>query len=355
MNPSDIHILILAGGSGSRLWPLSKPTRPKQFIDIQGAGKSLLQLTYQRALKLTREQNVWVISHKKHAALTRSQLPRIGERLLLEPVSRNTGPCIAYFAHRMRVRHPEALVIVLPSDHLITLEDHFVKTLKQALSIVAERSMLLTLGCPVLARDTNFGYIRHGAGKGIVKVEKFIEKPSQEDLNRFTGFENVVWNCGIFAWSVESIIRALRSCAPVIDEAFSKIERHYWGPSESRCLQEAYQASPSLSIDHAVLQQASNLYVLRGEFGWSDVGTFDRLFQALPRDSRGNTELPGVRYFEAENNQVWSYSSREIVLDGVSGLRIVDNGKTLSISDRKNSQALGPLRSSARKARKKGD
>jgi len=282
----------MAGGVGSRFWPKSRNHFPKQFIDILGIGKSLLQLTYERFEKICPKENIYILSNQQYLGLIQEQLSGIAiNNVLLEPSRNNTAPCIAYASYKILKQNPDANIVVVPSDHLILKETEFLNKITQALNYTATNDALVTLGISPTRPDTGYGYInfqKEGID-GVHKVAKFMEKPVLEKAEEYLSSGDYLWNAGIFIWRAQSIQTAFQKYAADIDVLFSKGNSVYNTSSEVDFINENYPKSPNISIDYAILEKADNVYTIPADIGWSDLGTWASLHEVADKDDAHNS------------------------------------------------------------------
>lgn len=292
------YCIIMAGGIGVRFWPLSREARPKQFIDILGTGRTFLQETYDRFAKIIPSENIFVVTNQMYYQLVKEQVPMVSEdHILLEPLRKNTAPCIAYASYRIRSENPDAIMVVAPSDHLITREEEFLRVVQQGFEFVAANDALLTLGIKPSRPETGYGYIQvNGNGNSPVlqyekirKVKTFTEKPNAELAKIFFESGEFFWNAGIFLWSVRSIIQALEKYLPEVAILFADGGNVYGTKEEGKFIARIYPQCKSISIDYAIMEKAENVYVLCSDFGWSDIGTWGSLHEHQERDEQGNS------------------------------------------------------------------
>ena len=274
----------MAGGVGSRLWPISTPENPKQFIDVLGVGKSLIQMTVDRFLPSAPIGNFWVVTSAEYADKVHEQLPDIPrEHILLEPVARNTAPCIAYACRKIAAHHPEANVVVTPADALVRETVRFTTVIDKALAFTDDSSAIVTVGIVPTRPETGYGYINapgyeHGR---VVKVAQFKEKPDVETAKKYLSSEDYVWNAGIFVWNVGTINSELRSHAPQIMSVMDSLEPYFFTPREQKALGELFPICEKISIDYAVMEKSENIYVIAEDLGWSDLGSWHSLREQL--------------------------------------------------------------------------
>ena len=275
---NDIHIVIMAGGVGSRLFPLSTPERPKQFIDLLDCGKTLIQLTYERFLKVSPDARFWVVTSARYIHFVNEQLPDIpAEQILAEPEARNTAPCIAYACWKIRQKHPTANIVVTPSDAYVPDCDAFAVTMRTALSFTGTRHAIVCVGIKPTSPHTGYGYIHAGGGDGVVKVSEFKEKPSAEVAERYLAEGGYYWNAGIFVWNVRTIEKELRTHAPQICAVMDELVPALYTPREEAALARLFPACEKISIDYAVMEKSPYVYMIPGHWDWSDLGSFEAI------------------------------------------------------------------------------
>ena len=342
------YCVIMAGGTGERFWPMSKGHHPKQFIDILESGSTLMQQTYRRLSRLFLPENILVVINEQYLPLVNEQLPQIPkENVLCEPARRNTAPCIAYACHKIAAKHPDAVVLVAPSDHVIENVSEFLDTLQVAMDAAAQQEWLLTLGIQPTRPETGYGYIKFREGTPypqdtrIQKVNTFTEKPNVEIAQQFLESGDYLWNSGIFIWSAAAIIRALEHCLPDINDLFKPTVIPYHTPQEHESIQQAYFKCRSMSIDYGVMEKADNVYVLKSSFGWSDLGTWGSLFAFLKKNDKNNAVSGNnVLLYDSENNLIKTPSEKLVVLQGLDGYVVVENDDILLICKKDEEKRL---------------
>jgi len=332
---NNTFVLIMAGGVGSRFWPKSRNNFPKQFIDILGIGKSLLQLTYERFLNICPPENIYFLTNEIYTDLIREQIGLASnENIISEPCRRNTAPCIAYAAFKIASLNPNANLVVAPSDHLILKENVFIESIKKALGFAAENDALLTLGIKPTRPDTGYGYIKfnEAGSNDIYKVEKFLEKPTLEKAEIFIKTDDYVWNAGIFIWNVNSLLKAIKQTANGIYTIFEKGISHYNTEQEQEFIAENYSLCENISIDYAVMEKAENVYTLPGDFGWSDLGTWASLHGVMDKDENNNSFTGNTPFFDNTEDCIVQIPADKIaVIKGLKNYIVVDDGKVLLI------------------------
>lgn len=329
----------MCGGVGSRFWPLSRQARPKQFIDFMGTGRSLLQMTFDRVIDVVPAENVIIVTNSDYANLIREQLPQVApEHILLEPARRNTAPCIAWAAHHIAARCPEASMVVTPADHLILREGEFHKALRRGFDFVEANDALLTLGIEPSRPETGYGYIQVGphVTEHICKVKTFTEKPDLELAKVFLASGDFKWNSGVFLWTAKSVLNALGEYAPELASRFDAGMAAFGTPAEGDFIAREFPACPAISIDYALMEKASNVYVESVDPGWSDLGTWSALRDNSPRNLQGNV---------TQGCQVLSYDTAGSVFSVTEPRKVVvvDGLKDYVVADTKDVLLICPL------------
>jgi mannose-1-phosphate guanylyltransferase len=327
------YVVIMAGGTGTRLWPVSTSAKPKQFHDLLGVGKSLLRMTYERFATQILPENIYIVTNEAYASLVKEQLPELGtQQVLLEPNKRNTAPCIAYAAYKIASKNPEATMIVAPSDHLILKEDAFQHTIGIALDHADREDHMITLGMQPNRPETGYGYIQYLPDSSVMKkVKTFTEKPQIALAKKFIESGDFVWNAGIFVWSVKSIITAFEQYLPDLAEIFSEGMEHYFQTTEQRFINKAYAQCVSVSIDFGVMEKAENVYVLLADIGWSDLGNWESLHELRNQDENDNVSPDNVLFFNSSGNIVTTDKSKLVVVDGLKDYLIAERDGVLLI------------------------
>ncbi|HNW50419.1 MAG TPA: mannose-1-phosphate guanylyltransferase [Prolixibacteraceae bacterium] len=345
---SDLYCVIMAGGIGSRFWPLSKSSRPKQFIDILGTGETLIQQTFRRLNKICPAENFIVVTNLDYKAITLEQLPLLQEeQILAEPIRRNTAPCIAYACHKIKCKNSHANILIAPSDHLITKEEEFISQLQNGIRFIEENDALLTLGITPNRPETGYGYIqiseniRFGEIKNLNKVKTFTEKPDLKMAKVFVDSGEFFWNSGIFIWSLKSILSAFERYLPEINELFAKGNKYYYTPNEGAFLNKAYSECPNISVDYGIMEKAKNVYVLCADFGWSDLGTWGSLWDNSPKDEMGNAvKGKNIALYDTKNCIINMADDKLVVIHGLDGYIVVEADNALLICEKENEQQI---------------
>lgn len=340
---NDTYVVIMAGGVGTRFWPYSRIKKPKQFLDIAGCGRSLIQLTYDRFCSKVPAENIYIVSNLRYRELIIEQLPSITEhQLLLEPFQRNTAPCVAYASYKIASKNPDANIIVTPSDHAIFNESSFLKTIEEALEVSRSGNKLVTIGIQPHKPETGYGYIQfvdEGNGK-VKKVKTFTEKPEIELAKKFLESGDFVWNAGLFVWSAKSIIDAFEQFEPDMASSFTDISQTYFTANEKSNIQDVYAQCKNISIDYAILEKAENVWVVLGDFGWSDLGAWDSLYELREKNSDQNVVEGNVTTYDVRNCIINGATDKLIVVEGLEDYLVADNGNSLLICKRGNEQQM---------------
>ncbi len=331
----------MAGGIGSRFWPMSRISRPKQFLDILGTGRTFLQQTFDRFAKIIPHQNILIVTGTAYKDLVLEQLPNIDpSQILLEPLRRNTAPCIAYATYKIRQKNPDATVVVAPSDHLILNEVEFLQVIQSGLNCATQGKDLVTLGIKPTRPETNYGYIQINSNDKQVcnkqtayRVKTFTEKPNAELAKVFVESGEFYWNSGIFIWNLEIIQQALKEYLPDVSTLFEAGADKYYTPGEEAFIQKAYSECPNISIDYGIMEKATNVYMFSADVGWSDLGTWQSLYIQQTKDSFQNVvDTKNVMFYEVANSLVASKNKEKlIVLRGLDNYLVVDTDNVLLV------------------------
>ena len=330
------HVVIMAGGIGSRFWPMSTPEYPKQFIDVMGVGKSLIQLTVERFKGICPKENFWVVTSEKYVDIVKEQLPQIpAQHILAEPEARNTAPCIAYACWKIRKEFPQANIVVTPSDALVIDTAEFARCIAVALEKTADSQAIVTLGMMPTRPETGYGYIAaqgEADAKGICEVEAFKEKPDVETAKGYLAAGNYFWNAGIFVWNADTITNAIRRYAPQIAGVMDELEPALFTDKEAEELKRLFPTCEKISIDYAVMEKAEDIFVLPAEFGWSDLGSWGSLRTLLPQDEAGNAKVGGrVDMYNCRNCVVHAAEEKRVVLEGLDGYIVAEKDGQLLV------------------------
>jgi mannose-1-phosphate guanylyltransferase len=343
MNKNN-YAIIMAGGIGSRFWPISRSSHPKQFIDILGTGKTLIQNTYERFLKICPPENIYVVTNENYTKLVKQQIPEMADsQILTEPVMRNTAPCVAYGCFKIESLNPEAVIVVAPSDQQILDEDAFVVAIEKSLQTAASTDSLITLGIKPSRPDTGYGYIQYtdqAINQDFHKVKTFTEKPTLEIAKTFIQSGDFLWNAGIFVWSAKAIVQAFNRHLPEMHEIFADARPVYNTPDEKSHIHKAYQQCINISIDYGIMEKADNVYVLPSAFGWSDLGTWASIYDLAGKDYVGNVVIPSekVIMYDSSNCMVNVPGEKLVILQGLHDFIVVESNNTLLICPRDQEQ-----------------
>jgi mannose-1-phosphate guanylyltransferase len=347
----NYYAILMAGGVGSRFWPVSTTDFPKQFHDMLGSGSTLIQKTFNRLSKLIPAENILILTNERYNDLVLEQLPMVNpSQVLLEPAMRNTAPCILYASLKIQKMNPDALVVVAPSDHWIEDETAFCNDLQQCFDFCEKENALMTLGIQPTFPNTGFGYIEFSKTdtNPIKKVAQFREKPDYETAKTFLESGNFLWNGGIFIWSVSSIVAAFEKFQPQMNALFQTGFASYNTNSEKQFIEENYAKSDNLSIDYAVMENAENVYVLPATFDWNDLGTWSSLHEKLDKDDQNNAVVNATVILEnASNNIIRTDGKKLIVVDGLDDYIIVDKDNVLLIYPKSKEQDIKRITSLA--------
>ena len=340
----DYYAILMAGGVGSRFWPVSTTDFPKQFHDMLGAGSTLIQKTFSRLSKLIPTENILILTNERYNDLVLAQLPMVKQdQVLLEPAMRNTAPCILYASLKIQKMNPNAVMVVAPSDHWIEDEDEFARNLQQSFDFCQSNDALMTLGIQPTFPNTGFGYIEFDKSdeNSIKKVNQFREKPDYETAKSFLEQGNFLWNGGIFIWSAKSITTAFEKFQPQMNNLFQEGVANYNTTTEKDFIDNNYANAENISIDYAVMEKADNVYVLPATFDWNDLGTWGSLHEKLKKDDQNNVVVNATVIMEnATNNIVRSDAKKLIIVDGINDYIIVDKEDVLLIYPKSKEQDI---------------
>lgn len=334
-NPNQF-VVIMAGGIGSRFWPMSRTPHPKQFLDILGTGKSLLQQTWDRSKKIVPTENILIVTNAQYLGLIKEQLKDIkASQILLEPARRNTAPCIAYAAFRIKAINPKACMVVAPSDHLILKDEEYTNLINKALTEAEEKDSLITLGITPTRPDTGYGYIQFEEEKGdegVHKVKTFTEKPELEMAKELVASGEFLWNAGIFIWSVKGILAAFEKLMPEMYQTFLEGNDVFGTREEKIFIDVAYTQCKSISIDYGIMEKAKNVFTLAADIGWSDLGTWGSLYSYSDKDQDGHViQGKNVLTYDSKNCIVNVPKNKLVVLQGMEDMIVVENDDILLI------------------------
>lgn len=340
----NTHVVIMAGGIGSRFWPMSTTDQPKQFVDILGLGKTMIQMTVERLLPICPKENFWIVTGSKYVDIVRKQLPDIPEdNILAEPAARNTAPCIAYACWKIRKNHPDANIIVTPSDALILDAQAYRDVLANALAYTENQERIVTVGICPTRPETGYGYIKTGnAVEGeVCKVDSFREKPVLEVAQRYLAEGGYLWNAGIFVWNVATIVKAFGMYAPGIAEIMDRMSEAFYTENEASTVGSLFPTCERISIDYAVMEKSDNIYTIPADFGWSDLGTWGSLWEREPRTEEGNAVVgDGVRLIDCKDCIIHVPEIGKAVIQGLEDYIVSQYGDRLLICRKDHEQKI---------------
>ncbi len=339
MAKTNNHLVIMAGGVGSRFWPMSTAEKPKQFIDVLGVGKTLIQLTVERFGNLVASDNVWVVTNQKYAPIVEEQLPDIPKtNILCEPCRRNTAPCIAYVSWRIKSNDPKANIVVTPSDHIVMDTAEFQRVIKECMRFTSETDAIVTLGMKPNRPETGYGYIQADLStsslrnKEIYRVDSFREKPDLKTAEQYIKKNYYFWNAGIFIWNVNTIVNAFRIYEPAMAKIFESMQSVYGTDKEQAFINERFPECENISVDYAIMEKAEEIFVCPADFGWSDLGTWGSLHGQSKKDLYGNATIgQNISLIESHNCIVHTTQEKKVVIQGLDGYIIAEKDDTLLI------------------------
>ncbi|WP_262246683.1 mannose-1-phosphate guanylyltransferase [Parapedobacter soli] len=342
----NYYAVIMAGGIGSRFWPVSRTQMPKQFIDMLGVGRTLIQTTYDRFRKIIPKENIFVATNEVYADLAREQLPELSsQQLILEPIMRNTAPCIAYASHKIQQLNPNAVMVIAPADHLILEPDVFLADITNGLRCAEDNNWLITLGIKPARPDTGYGYIQYGKSamvQGFRKVKTFTEKPNLELATTFIQSGDFLWNAGIFIWSAKTIIEAFQKYQTEMNEVFKEGAETYNSERERKFIAGAFVRCVNISIDFAIMEKADNVFVLPADFGWSDLGTWGSVYELSEKDYLGNvsSSSENIIAYDSSNCMIHAPKDKLVVVKGLHNFIVVQSDDALMICPKDKEQAV---------------
>ena len=347
----------MAGGIGSRFWPMSRTEHPKQFIDILGTGETLIEQTYNRLKRICPKENIYIVTNEIYKTLTKDLLPDINvEQIICEPSMRNTAPCIAYANYKIAEKNPNANIIVAPSDHLILKEDEFIRVIKMALEYTSQNDCLLTLGIKPNRPDTGYGYIQflENDVNEIKPVKMFTEKPDLNLAKKFVDSGDYSWNSGMFVWSLKSIQKAFEKLLPDVDDVFKNGIGKYNTSEEYDFIQIAYSSCESVSIDYGIMEGSENVFVISTNIGWSDLGTWGSIYTHLPLDENNNALVgKNIMMYDSSDNIVNVPQDKLVVIQGLKNYIIVESDNILLICKKEDEQKIKQIVADIKKSKDK--
>jgi mannose-1-phosphate guanylyltransferase len=354
---NDLYVVLMAGGIGTRFWPYSRHAQPKQFLDVVGTGKTLLQSTLDRFLPLCPAENIFVVTHEEHESLARQQLPQLGaDQVLLESARKNTAPCIAYACQKIKKRNANAVVVVSPADHLILNEADFQATILKAAEAARPNDKLITLGITPTRPETGYGYIQFIEGKGpLKKVKTFTEKPELSLAKKFVESGDFVWNAGIFIWGVQAIMSAFAKHLPEMAEVFEEIDDKLFTAGEKQAVAQAYSQSKSISIDYGIMEKADNVYVALSTFAWSDLGSWASLHELAKKDAHNNAIQHDALTYDTRNSVIRGEAGKLIVAQGLNGYLVGSFGNVVIVCEKDKEHLFRQFVNDARQLKNGGE
>lgn len=333
----NLYVVLMAGGVGVRFWPYSRNAKPKQFLDVLGTGKTLLQSTYDRFAAICPKENIYVVTHQEHAHIVHEQLPDLqASQILGEPMRKNTAACIAYASYCIKQQNKDAVIVVSPSDHLILKENEFHEIILRAAEQAKDHDKLLTLGITPTRPETGYGYIQYLPDKKLTKkVKTFTEKPELSMAKQFLDSGDFVWNSGIFIWGVQAIIKALQEHLSEMAEVFEECVTTFNTPEEKDAIEKAYGQCKNISIDYGVMEKATNVFVCLGNFTWSDLGSWGSIHEISPKDEHNNVVKGKTLLYETRNSIVRASSpDKLIVVQGLNGYLVAEFGNVIMVCEK---------------------
>ena len=333
---NNLYVVLMAGGVGVRFWPYSRNSKPKQFLDVLGTGKTLLQSTYDRFTALCPPENIYVVTHEEHAQLVREQLPQLSEhQVLAEPMRKNTAACIAYSSYTIAEKNKDAVIVVTPSDHLILKEAEFQEIIRKAADQAKSQDKLITLGIQPTRPETGYGYIQYHTEKSFAKkVKTFTEKPELSLAKKFLESGDFVWNSGIFIWGVRAVLNEIHEHLPEMAEVFDEIRSKLGTAEEKEAIQTAYPQCKSISIDYGIMEKANNVYVCLGNFTWSDLGSWGSIHEISPKDENNNVISANALTYDSRNCIIKGSADKLIVAQGLNGYLVGEFGNVFIVCEK---------------------
>ena len=350
------YIVIMAGGVGSRFWPYSKSSKPKQFLDVLGTGRTLLQMTFDRFREIAPAEQFYVVTNQAHASLVSEQLPELlDHQILAEPLRKNTAACMAYAAYKISNLDPNATMVVAPADHLILQEGRFLQTLVTAISAAQVQNRLLTIGIKPNRPETGYGYIQYlpdSEDTQVLKVKTFTEKPNAKLAATFMESGDFVWNSGMFVWKVESLIEAFKQHMPDLADVFEEGKSQFGPSDEEDYIATTYTTLKNISIDYGIMEKSDQVFVVLGDFGWSDIGSWQSLHEIRDKDDQNNVVEANALLYETENCFIKTDSDKLVVVQGLDHYLINESENVLLIC---KLDAENKFRDFVAQAKKKGE
>lgn len=341
---ANTHVIIMAGGIGSRFWPLSTPAYPKQFVDVMGVGKSLIQLTAERFQEICSPERMWVVTNQAYVDMVKEHLPQVPARnILAEPAARNTAPCIAYACWKIKEQYPAANIVVTPSDALVLDVPEFRRVIQRALDFTENRTAIVTVGIQPNRPETGYGYIQATdvqTAEEVWKVQSFREKPNRETAMKYVEDGHYFWNAGIFVWNIRTIVAELRKHVPALCTQMDEMAEGFGTEQEAETVTRIFPTCEKISIDYAVMEKAECIYTIPADFGWSDLGNWASLYGLLQKDEAGNAAIGKVSMYECRDCVVQTAEAKSVVLQGLDGYIVAEKNGRILVCKRSEEQRI---------------
>ncbi|WP_300814356.1 mannose-1-phosphate guanylyltransferase [uncultured Bacteroides sp.] len=341
---TNTHVIIMAGGIGSRFWPLSTPAYPKQFVDVMGVGKSLIQLTAERFQEICSPERMWVVTNQAYVDMVKDHLPQVpAGNILAEPAARNTAPCIAYACWKIKEQYPTANIVVTPSDALVLDVPEFRRVIQRALDFTENRTAIVTVGIQPNRPETGYGYIQATdvqTAEEVWKVQSFREKPNRETAMKYVEDGHYFWNAGIFVWNIRTIVAELRKHVPALCTQMDEMAEGFGTEQEAETVTRIFPTCEKISIDYAVMEKAECIYTIPADFGWSDLGNWASLYGLLQKDEAGNAAIGKVSMYECRDCVVQTAEAKSVVLQGLDGYIVAEKNGRILVCKRSEEQRI---------------
>ncbi|TAG56118.1 MAG: mannose-1-phosphate guanylyltransferase [Cytophagales bacterium] len=337
------YVVIMAGGIGSRFWPFSRNHKPKQFHDVLGRGKTMLQETAERFYKICPKENIYIVTNVAYKEIVKQNLPYLSDnQILLEPEGRNTAPCIAYASYKISKKNANAILFIASSDHYVMKEKEFEKTVNSAIDFASKNNDLITIGIMPTRPDTGYGYIQYDENSqgNMKKVKTFAEKPNHETALQFLASGDFVWNSGMFIFNFNAIEAAFKQFMPDLHEKFSSLNEVYFSENEQVEINKMYKSCESISFDYGIMEKAGNVHTILGHFGWSDVGTWKSIYELAEKNSEGNVIEGNTMLYDTHNCIIKTPEDKLVVINGLDGFIVAEFEKVLMICKKSDEQKV---------------
>lgn len=341
---ANTHVIIMAGGIGSRFWPLSTPAYPKQFVDVMGVGKSLIQLTAERFQEICSPERMWVVTNQAYVDMVKDHLPQVpAGNILAEPAARNTAPCIAYACWKIKEQYPTANIVVTPSDALVLDVPEFRRVIQRALDFTENRQAIVTVGIQPNRPETGYGYIQATdvqTAEEVWQVQSFREKPNRETAMKYVEDGHYFWNAGIFVWNIRTIVAELRKHVSALCTQMDEMAEGFGTEQEAETVARIFPTCEKISIDYAVMEKADCIYTIPADFGWSDLGNWASLYGLLQKDEAGNAAIGKVSLYECRDCVVQTAEAKSVVLQGLDGYIVAEKNGRILVCKRSEEQRI---------------